>query len=158
MSALFCGRALPALRSALARATGARTLTGTRNVGGSRVMEGKLDRFGGVTVDLGDTLFTPDIGEEEFGLLLTDSLQRWRAEGRVAVWLKVPVAHSRLLPVAASQGFAFHHARGDRATLSLWLAAGDSRLPEFATHQVGVAGAVLDESNGKVLVVQDKNK
>ncbi|KPP65495.1 nucleoside diphosphate-linked moiety X motif 6-like [Scleropages formosus] len=139
----------------------------------------------------------------------TDSVRRWKAEGRVAVWLRVPVSHGRLLPAAASQGFAFHHARGDRATLSLWLGPGTCRLPDFATHQVGVAGtfrlparspvspvpshlnrhavlrlplipsshpvksfwgvclghvgggchgAVLDESNGKVLVVQDKNK
>ncbi|XP_016379486.1 nucleoside diphosphate-linked moiety X motif 6-like [Sinocyclocheilus rhinocerous] len=39
-----------------------------------------------------------------------------------------------------------------------WLGPGEDRLPSFATHQVGVAGAVVDESNGKVLVVQDRNK
>ncbi|XP_055014958.1 nucleoside diphosphate-linked moiety X motif 6 isoform X2 [Boleophthalmus pectinirostris] len=42
--------------------------------------------------------------------------------------------------------------------MALWLREGESRLPGFATHQVGVAGAVVDESNGKVLVVQDRNK
>ncbi|GCC38117.1 hypothetical protein chiPu_0016628 [Chiloscyllium punctatum] len=46
----------------------------------------------------------------------------------------------------------------DHSTLALWLAKGESRLPAYATHQVGVAGAVFDEATGKVLVVQDKNK
>uniref|UniRef100_A0A8C1BGJ1 Nucleoside diphosphate-linked moiety X motif 6 n=1 Tax=Cyprinus carpio carpio TaxID=630221 RepID=A0A8C1BGJ1_CYPCA len=59
---------------------------------------------------------------------------------------------------AARHGFRFHHARRDAAVLSLWLGPGEDRLPLFATHQVGVAGAVVDESNGKVLVVQDRNK
>uniref|UniRef100_A0A671P868 Nucleoside diphosphate-linked moiety X motif 6 n=1 Tax=Sinocyclocheilus anshuiensis TaxID=1608454 RepID=A0A671P868_9TELE len=48
--------------------------------------------------------------------------------------------------------------RRHAAVLSLWLGPGEDRLPAFATHQVGVAGAVVDESNGKVLVVQDRNK
>uniref|UniRef100_A0A8C2JUT6 Nucleoside diphosphate-linked moiety X motif 6 n=1 Tax=Cyprinus carpio TaxID=7962 RepID=A0A8C2JUT6_CYPCA len=59
---------------------------------------------------------------------------------------------------AARHGFRFHHARRDAAVLSLWLGPGEDRLPLFATHQVGVADAVVDESNGKVLVVQDRNK
>ncbi|XP_043829082.1 nucleoside diphosphate-linked moiety X motif 6 isoform X2 [Dromiciops gliroides] len=42
--------------------------------------------------------------------------------------------------------------------MTLWLGEGPSRLPGYATHQVGVAGAVFDEDTGKVLVVQDRNK
>uniref|UniRef100_A0A8C1X9R8 Nucleoside diphosphate-linked moiety X motif 6 n=1 Tax=Cyprinus carpio TaxID=7962 RepID=A0A8C1X9R8_CYPCA len=83
---------------------------------------------------------------------------RWRSDGRVAAWLHVPIALSRLSAAAARLGFSFHHARRDEAVLSLWLGPGEDRLPAFATHQVGVAGAVVDESNGKVLVVQDRNK
>ncbi|KAG7461990.1 hypothetical protein MATL_G00197090 [Megalops atlanticus] len=124
----------------------------------SNTLTGKVDRFGGVTVHLNEREFPPDISDGAFSVLLRDSLSQWRAEGRVAVWLHVPISQSRLMGVAASQGFTFHHARQDRATLSLWLGEGESRLPGFATHQVGVAGAVLDETSGKVLVVQDKNK
>ncbi|KAG9345556.1 hypothetical protein JZ751_008700 [Albula glossodonta] len=69
-----------------------------------------------------------------------DSLTQWRAEGRVAVWLHVPIAQSRFVAAAAAHGFTFHHARGDQSTLSLWLVEGESRLPLYATHQVGVAG------------------
>uniref|UniRef100_A0A3Q0SQ74 Nucleoside diphosphate-linked moiety X motif 6 n=1 Tax=Amphilophus citrinellus TaxID=61819 RepID=A0A3Q0SQ74_AMPCI len=82
----------------------------------------------------------------------------WKAEGKAAVWLRVPISLSRCAAAASAHGFTFHHARNDHAVLALWLGEGDSRLPGFATHQVGVAGAVVDESSGKVLVVQDKNK
>ncbi|NXS09103.1 NUDT6 protein, partial [Neodrepanis coruscans] len=89
---------------------------------------------------------------------LADSVAQWRSQGRVAAWLRVPILQSGFVAAAASQGFAFHHAEEDSSTLALWLAERPSRLPGFATHQLGVAGAVLDESTGKVLVVQDRNK
>ncbi|XP_030621240.1 LOW QUALITY PROTEIN: nucleoside diphosphate-linked moiety X motif 6 [Chanos chanos] len=120
----------------------------------SRTLTGTVDRFGGVTV----RDFPLDISDEGFSNLLGDSLSQWKAEGRIAVWLHIPIALSRLAASAACHGFTFHHARKDQAVLSLWMGDGESRLPGYATHQVGVAGAVLDESNGKVLVVQDKNK
>ncbi|KAM9740784.1 nucleoside diphosphate-linked moiety X motif 6 [Menidia menidia] len=125
-------------------------------VGG--VLPGKVDRFGGVTVDLAEAGLPADISESSFSKLLEDSLSRWRVEGRVAAWLRVPVSLSRCAAAAALHGFSFHHARGGGATMALWMGGGASRLPGYATHQVGVAGAVVDESNGKVLVVQDKNK
>lgn len=67
-------------------------------------------------------------------------MSQWRDEGRVAVWLRVPILQSSLVAVAASQGFAFHHAEQGSSTLTLWLGEGPSRLPGFATHQLGVAG------------------
>ncbi|KAL2077688.1 hypothetical protein ACEWY4_027192 [Coilia grayii] len=115
---------------------------------------GKVDRFGGVTV----RDFPPDISEDSFNIVLKASLASWRREGKIAVWLHIPISLSRLAAVAATLGFTFHHARQDQAVLCLWMGEGESRLPGFATHQVGVAGAVVDESSGKVLVVQDKNK
>ncbi|KAL2780878.1 nucleoside diphosphate-linked moiety X motif 6 isoform a, partial [Daubentonia madagascariensis] len=86
------------------------------------------------------------------------AIQQWRSEGRVAVWLHIPILQSRFIAPAASLGFCFHHAESDSSTLSLWLGEGPSRLPGYATHQVGVAGAVFDESTRKILVVQDRNK
>ncbi|KAL0974274.1 hypothetical protein UPYG_G00218080 [Umbra pygmaea] len=124
----------------------------------ANVLIGKVDRFGGVTVVLGESDITSEISDGGFSKLLRDSLVQWRTEGRVAVWLHVPLSLSRFAAVASAHGFTYHHAHQDKATLALWLPAGPSRLPGFATHQIGVAGAVVDESNGKVLVVQDKNK
>ncbi|XP_077433478.1 nucleoside diphosphate-linked moiety X motif 6 [Vanacampus margaritifer] len=125
---------------------------------GASALTGKVDRFGGVTVDLADVGLPEEISENAFGDLLTDSLARWKSEGKLAVWLRVPIAMSRCASAASAHGFTFHHAQERHAVLALWMGAGESRLPRFATHQVGVAGAVVDESNGKVLVVQDKNK
>ncbi|XP_056625136.1 nucleoside diphosphate-linked moiety X motif 6 [Triplophysa dalaica] len=118
------------------------------------LLSGDVDRFGGVTV----RDFPPQINEDEFKDLLRESLGQWRSEGRVAVWLHVPITQSRLAAAAACHGFSFHHARRDVAVLSLWVGPGPDRLPDFATHQIGVAGAVVNESCGKVLVVQDRNK
>lgn len=56
------------------------------------------------------------------------------------MWLHVPITQSRLAAAAACHGFSFHHARRDVAVLSLWVGPGPDRLPDFATHQVGVAG------------------
>lgn len=75
---------------------------------------------------------------------LPASVAQWQQEGRVAVWLHVPIFQSGLAAVAASQGFAFHHAESGSATLTRWLGEGPSRLPAFASHQLGVAG----ESHG----------
>ncbi|XP_036708443.1 nucleoside diphosphate-linked moiety X motif 6 isoform X2 [Balaenoptera ricei] len=86
------------------------------------------------------------------------AIQKWRSEGRVAVWLHIPILQSRFIAPAASLGFCFHHAESDSSTLTLWLGEGPSRLPGYATHQVGVAGAVFDENTRKILVVQDRSK
>ncbi|XP_037531548.1 nucleoside diphosphate-linked moiety X motif 6 [Nematolebias whitei] len=125
---------------------------------GSGALTGSVDRFGGVTVDLAEVGLPEDISEDAFSRKLQGSLVRWKSEGKLAVWLRVPISLSRCAAAASAHGFSFHHAKEDHAVLALWLGGGESRLPGFATHQVGVAGAVVDESTGKVLVVQDKNK
>uniref|UniRef100_A0A8C9LZ63 Nucleoside diphosphate-linked moiety X motif 6 n=1 Tax=Piliocolobus tephrosceles TaxID=591936 RepID=A0A8C9LZ63_9PRIM len=89
---------------------------------------------------------------------LDSAVQQWRSEGRTAVWLHIPILQSRFIAPAASLGFCFHHAESDSSVLTLWLGEGPSRLPGYASHQVGVAGAVFDESTRKILVVQDRNK
>ncbi|KAJ6668785.1 hypothetical protein lerEdw1_012269 [Lerista edwardsae] len=100
----------------------------------------------------------PQLSLAVFAKALLDAIKQWKAKGHIAVWLHVPILQSRFIAAAAEQGFSFHHAEADSATLTLWLADGCSRLPCYATHQLGVAGAVLDANTGKVLVVQDRNK
>ncbi|XP_039397945.1 nucleoside diphosphate-linked moiety X motif 6 [Mauremys reevesii] len=129
--------------------------------GGSLAAAGlqpQLDKFGGVTVHLAQ-LHAPDsLDQGSFQGWLQESVKQWRAEGRIAVWLHIPILQSKFIATAALQGFTFHHAESDSSTLTLWLGEGHSRLPGYATHQLGVAGAALDVDTGKVLVVQDKNK
>ncbi|XP_036914475.1 nucleoside diphosphate-linked moiety X motif 6 [Sturnira hondurensis] len=121
---------------------------------GVGLLRGELDRFGGVSVRLG----VDCLDAAAFQRALQASVLQWRSAGRVAVWLHVPILQSVLIAPAAALGFRFHHAEADSATLTLWLGQGPSRLPGYATHQVGVAGAVFDENTGKILVVQDRNK
>ncbi|XP_029297604.1 nucleoside diphosphate-linked moiety X motif 6 [Cottoperca gobio] len=152
----LCCRASCPARSA-ARSF-SRTPARSHRVTGTGALTGKVDRFGGVTVNLADIGLPVDISESSFSRILQEALSQWKAEGKVAVWLRVPISLSRCAAAASTHGFTFHHAKHDHAVLELWLAEGQSRLPGFATHQIGVAGAVVDESNGKVLVVQDRNK
>nr|XP_046261815.1 nucleoside diphosphate-linked moiety X motif 6 [Scatophagus argus] len=154
----FCSRASCPLRSTVRAFSCNGTGYQLHKVEGTSALTGNVDRFGGVTVNLAETGLPGDISESSFSRLLQDSLMRWKAEGKVAVWLRVPISLSRCAAAASTHGFTFHHARDNHAVLALWLGEGESRLPGFATHQVGVAGAVVDESNGKVLVVQDRNK
>ncbi|KAJ1216906.1 hypothetical protein NDU88_004504 [Pleurodeles waltl] len=121
-------------------------------------LQGELDKFGGVSVSLDASQPAHRLDPTSFQRHLQDSIKQWKAEGRIAAWLHIPIQQSRFIASAAAEGFTFHHAESTSATMTLWLGHGHSRLPGYATHQVGVAGAVLDEDTGKVLVVQDKNK
>ncbi|CAN0074070.1 unnamed protein product [Bubo scandiacus] len=135
-----------------------RALPRARSWGALAGLQARPDKFGGVTVDLAELRRPLRLERAAFGRWLRGAVARWREEGRVAVWLRVPILQSGFVAAAASQGFAFHHAEQGSSTLTLWLGEGPSRLPGYATHQLGVAGAVLDESTGKVLVVQDRNR
>ncbi|XP_049994245.1 nucleoside diphosphate-linked moiety X motif 6 isoform X1 [Alexandromys fortis] len=135
---------------------GARAASGSPRDAGE--LQGELDRFGGVSVHLARHRALHGLDAAAFRRLLQAAIRRWRSEGRVAAWLHVPILQSHFIAPAASLGFHFHHAESDSSTLTLWLGEGPSRLPGYATHQVGVAGAVFDDSTRRVLVVQDRNK
>ncbi|XP_062577520.1 nucleoside diphosphate-linked moiety X motif 6-like [Saccostrea cucullata] len=113
------------------------------------------DKYHGVTVDLNTS---PSLTSEDFKQILSDSLQKWRGEGKTAVWIRVPILLSHLIPEAANQGFQFHHAEYSQSLLKLWLDESREDLtPQFATHQVGVSGMVIREDTRQVLAVQDRN-
>ncbi|XP_030252528.1 nucleoside diphosphate-linked moiety X motif 6 [Sparus aurata] len=158
VSRRFCSRASCPARSAVRAFSMHTTRFQLHRVEGTSVLTGRVDRFGGVTVNLAEVGLPADISESSFSTMLQDSLLQWKADGKVAVWLRVPISLSRCASAASAHGFTFHHAKDNHAVLALWLGDGENRLPGFATHQIGVAGAVVDESNGKVLVVQDRNK
>ncbi|XP_053072964.1 nucleoside diphosphate-linked moiety X motif 6 isoform X2 [Acinonyx jubatus] len=125
---------------------------------GADVLRAEPDRFGGISVPLERFRALDRLDAASFQKVLQAAIQQWRSEGRIAVWLHIPILQSQFIAPAASLGFCFHHAESDSSTLTLWLGEGPSRLPGYATHQVGVAGAVFDENTRKILVVQDRNK
>lgn len=64
-------------------------------------------------------------------------------QGMSAIWIKVPILQSHLIPEAANQGFEFHHAEHDQSVLKLWLHDDkEDLIPRFATHQIGVSGQI----------------
>ncbi len=100
----------------------------------------------GVMIDVGD--FTGDYeanSVSDFGLQLVSSIVAFKAAGKTAAWLRVPLDFGHYIPIAAHNGFTFHHAEGDglAATLSLWLQPGvTNRIPPYATHQASTCVAL----------------
>eukprot|EP00041_Stephanoeca_diplocostata_P029483 m.871678 g.871678 ORF g.871678 m.871678 type:complete len:284 (-) comp23568_c0_seq54:2488-3339(-) len=92
----------------------------------------------------------------DFRLSLQSSVDAWRIEGRGAVWLHLSVGNASLVASAHEAGFRLHHVLVDEIVLVKWLPTDrPSAVPEFATHQVGVAGFVLNTQD-QVLVVRER--
>lgn len=107
-------------------------------------------RFGGATVAIGDV---PCLAT--FERQLGEVMQAIRGAGRKGVFMKVPIEQAGVIPLAAAEGFRFHHAEGGAAMLLNWLPGGCCPVPDFATHVVGVGGMALNE-RGEVLAVKEK--
>jgi ADP-ribose pyrophosphatase YjhB (NUDIX family) len=77
-----------------------------------------------------------------------------RAQQKFSIWVEVPMSRARLIEDMASLGFTFHHAQGSIAHLNLWLKDSECKIPEYATHHVGV-GAVVVNSRNEILCVRE---
>jgi len=91
---------------------------------------------------------------EVFRQQLRHSLDVWRSEGLLVVWLEVPITRSALIPVAVEAGFSFHHAGADYLMLTHQLEPG-AYIPPYATHYIGAGGVVLNDDR-ELLVVSEK--
>jgi len=88
---------------------------------------------------------------------LKDALSTWVNEKRTAVWIYLPIHLSHLATISAKHGFKYHHAENDQAVLCKWLQDDrESKIPLFATHQVGVAGVVYRKDTNQILCIQDR--
>lgn len=96
------------------------------------------------------------LSDADFLRALPSSVAAARAARMKSFWLRLPIARSGLAAEAnEALGFEFHHAKGDTVTLKLWLQDGlEDKVPPFATHQVGVAGFVLNRRN-EILTVKE---
>eukprot|EP00931_Biecheleriopsis_adriatica_P097653 TRINITY_DN71471_c0_g1_i1.p1 TRINITY_DN71471_c0_g1~~TRINITY_DN71471_c0_g1_i1.p1 ORF type:complete len:289 (+),score=61.80 TRINITY_DN71471_c0_g1_i1:28-894(+) len=113
------------------------------------------DRFGGVNVSLNEDL-SAQADPIEWEAHLSRELEAWRARGIRGVWLRVPRKLAQLVAPAVRLGFDFHHAQPGYVMLTHWLPGGQSSLPAFPHHQVGVGGMVLDSSGSRVLCIQER--
>ena len=91
---------------------------------------------------------------ETFRQQLQHSLQIWKAEGYLVVWLEVPITRAALVPIAVEAGFTFHHTGEDYLMMTRRLVA-DAFIPPYATHYVGAGGVVVNDA-GDLLVVSEK--
>lgn len=111
--------------------------------------ESQRDAYGGVTV------VVRELGPPEaFEVALAAALTRWRRDGVRGVWLEVPAALVKYLPVALEHGFTLHGGDATHVLCCAWLPGGESPLPPGPTRQVGV-GAVVTDRAGRILLVQE---
>lgn len=124
--------------------------------GAMDALEGKEDRFGGVTVTL-DPAKHARWEPAVFGVRLVAALESWAGQGKRGIWLRVPSQVASLIDPAIMLGFEFHHAQPGYVMLTKWLPATPSSLPVYPHHQVGVGGLVLDGSGKRVLCIQERS-
>jgi 8-oxo-dGTP pyrophosphatase MutT (NUDIX family) len=91
---------------------------------------------------------------QEFRRALRHSLEAWRSQGLLVVWLEVPIGKSALIPVAVEEGFTFHHSGDDYLMLTRRLVE-NAFIPPYATHYIGAGGVVLNH-NQELLVVCER--
>ena len=121
----------------------------------SGVLSGTLDRYKGITI-------TNDISEfvckDKWNQTLAKSIETYKKEGFRAIWLQIPHQNLHLAAEAtANHNFKMHHAKCDYLMLNKWIdPSSESRLPDFATHYVGVGGVVLNREKTKMLCIQER--
>jgi len=97
---------------------------------------------------------------QNFATLLENTMTALRELEKSSVWVEVPMSKAGLIEdiEAADLGFQFHHAEGKTAKLNAWLREDiPSKVPEFATHHVGV-GAVVINSRDEILCIRELRK
>jgi hypothetical protein len=64
---------------------------------------------------------------------------------------------SSLISILNKFDFKYHHAENDLAVLCKWLPKDkESKIPLFATHQMGVAGVVYRSDTDELLLIKDR--
>ena len=102
-------------------------------------------KYNGVEIKL-SYMPNEEIDTSDFAIKLYTTLTLLKEQGKKDVFLKVPMYLAHFIPVAANYGFKYHNAEGDDATMVKWLPNSESKVPVFATHHLGVGGAVLSSN------------
>ncbi|KAI3447068.1 hypothetical protein Pfo_003733 [Paulownia fortunei] len=90
-----------------------------------------------------------------FASLLRASLSCWKSKGKKGIWLKLLEEQADLVPIAIQEGFIYHHAEPGYVVLTYWIPDEPCLLPSGPSHQIGIAGFVIND-NKEILVVKEK--
>jgi len=83
-------------------------------------------------------------------------LVEWKEKGKRGIWLKIPLKQAEYVPIAAKEGFVFHHAQPDFVMMTKWLPEAEpNKLPKYAFNFIGVGGFVMNDKQ-EVLVVKER--
>lgn len=115
-----------------------------------RMLEATANLFQGIVPNPAALPDNPEV----FRRQLQYSLQAWKAEGYLVVWLEVPITHAALIPVAVEAGFVFHHS-GEHYVMMTHRLTDGVFIPPYATHYIGAGGVVLN-ADQELLVVSEK--
>ena len=111
-----------------------------------------VNQFRGVVLD--PEGLPADAGD--FAASLQGSLEEWRSQQLLMVWLEVPIGKSAVIPAAVAAGFTFHHSGEDYVMMALRLVE-NAFVPPYATHYIGAGGVVLNERR-ELLVVCERHR
>mgnify|MGYP000845574507 CR=1 FL=1 len=115
----------------------------------NEVFKGTVNIYKGFEIDTEDV---PD-SEDAFVKKMESSIARWKEECMEVFWLTIPESKSRLIPIALSYGFKFHHTQKDTLVLIKKMHEHAFVVP-YASHYIGVGGVVIDDKN-RLLVVRE---
>ncbi|KAA8534903.1 hypothetical protein F0562_029881 [Nyssa sinensis] len=90
-----------------------------------------------------------------FASALQASLSNWKLKGKKGVWMKILLEQAELVPIAIQEGFNYHHAEPGYVMLIYWIPNEPCMLPASPSHQIGIAGFVINDKR-EVLVVKEK--
>ena len=113
------------------------------------LLEATTNQFRGVVIK---PQSLPD-NTDEFKTALRRSLDAWRSEGLLVIWLEVPIHRSALIPLAVEAGFAFHHSNQGYLMMTLQLVP-NAHVPPFASHYIGAGGVVLRDEKDLLVVCE----
>lgn len=109
------------------------------------------DEYEGVIVDP----YSLPLSSNSFASSLRASLLNWKLKGKRGIWLKILQEQAELVPIAIQEGFNYHHAESGYVMLTYWIPDKPVMLPAGPSHQIGVAGFVINDKR-EVLVVKEK--
>ncbi|CAB4318699.1 unnamed protein product [Prunus armeniaca] len=125
------------------------------NISSPSVTTGSLDawddEYGGVIMN-SESL---PMSANAFASAFQASLSNWKIKGKRGVWLKILQEQADLVPIAIQEGFNYHHAEPGFVMLTYWIPNEPCTLPASPSHQIGIAGFVINDKR-EVLVVKEK--